>query len=258
MTINLSNLAGLVDNLVMGVRMLGMKGERRRSNDEVQHELERMILTGELRPGEHVKEQMLADRLRLGRAPVREACRAVERAGLLRRVPNRGVFVRRVSLNSATDVFDIRAELSGIVAREAAQNVSPRAAAELEALIGQMDAAAAGDDADGYLELNLRFHELLYSLASNRRIGELDRTLGNELLLYRRRGLASGGGLQHSNQEHRRILDALLRDRPDELAQVLRQHILNGKRRFLLAIGPDLDPAAPASRTRETGARAAP
>lgn len=218
-----------------------MAGERRRSNDQVQHELERLILTGALQPGEHVREHMLADRLGVGRGPVREACRALERAGLLRTVPNCGVFVRRVSLASATDVFDIRAELSGIVARDAVDNLDPRTSANLHELIEAMDEAADANDADAYLALNLRFHEALYSLSSNRRLAELDRSLGNELLIYRRRGLASGGGLQHSNREHRKILQALVRRRPDDLAQTLRRHILSGKRRFLLAIGQDLD-----------------
>jgi DNA-binding GntR family transcriptional regulator len=216
-----------------------MPREGRRSNDTVQYELERLILSGELAPGEHVKEQMLADRLKVGRAPVREACRALEGAGLLRRVPNRGVFVRDVGLSSATDVFDIRAELAGIVGREAVHNASERVLDELKAMIATMDTAAAALLVDQYAALNLQFHERLYSLASNRRVAELDRALGREMLIYRRRGLASGGGLEHSNAEHRRIFEALRRGRGDELAAVLRQHILNGKHRFLRAMGSD-------------------
>lgn len=231
-------------------KAMAMDEKKRLSNDEVQHELERLVLTGELRPGEHVKEQMLADRMGIGRAPVREACRALERAGLLRRVANRGVFVRRVSLSGAADLFDIRAELSAIVAREAVQNVEQSAANDLQSLINSMDSAAAAADADHYLDLNLQFHERLYRLANNRRVLELDRALGKELLIYRRRGLASGGGLQHSNIEHRRLLEALLRSREDELTQALRQHILNGKRRFLQAIGSDLEAPAPFSAGR--------
>ena len=228
-----------------------MDGERRRSGDKVQHELERLILSGELPPGTHATEQLLAERLGLGRTAVREACAALERAGLLRRVPNRGFFVRQVSLSSATDVFDIRAELSGIVAREAVHNVTAPTVEALQALIVRMDAAAAAAEAAGYLGLNVEFHERLYSLADNRRVAELDRRLGAEMLVYRHRGLASGGGLQHSNAEHRRILEALLRGRGEALAEVLYQHIINGKRRFLRAIGPELGPdRAPRLRSR--------
>jgi DNA-binding GntR family transcriptional regulator len=214
-----------------------MQSRQQSLSDRVQCELERLILRGELRPGEHVKEQALATSLGVSRNPVREACRALERAGLVAIIPHRGVFVREVSLQEATDVFDIRAEMSGIVAREAVRNVSPKALDALSDLIRRMDEAAIENDADAHLELNLKFHAALYRLADNKRIAELDRSLGNELLVYRRRGVASGGGLGSSNQEHKGILAALAAGDADEMAKRLKSHISAGKDRFLLAMG---------------------
>jgi len=213
--------------------------ERNRSslNERVQCELERLILRGILKPGEHIKEQALADRLGVSRSPVREACRALERAGLVETIPHRGVFVRQVDLHDATDVFDIRAELAGIVARQAVHNVSPKWARVLAELIERMDEAAARKDADAYLDLNLEFHATLYRLADNRRVALLDRALGNELLVYRRRGLASGGGLEVSNREHRQMLALLVDGKAEDLERLLKQHITGGKDRFLIAIG---------------------
>ena len=216
-----------------------MKSGRSSLSDHVQREMERLILRGELKPGEHIKEQVLAARLGVSRSPIREACRALERAGLVDIIPHRGVFVREVNLQDATDVFDIRAELSGIVAREAVQNVSPKWARVLTCLIERMDDAAAKKDADAYLDLNIEFHATLYRLADNRRIADLDRALGNELLVYRRRGLASGGGLESSNHEHRQILAMLVDGNAEELARLLKQHVSAGKHRFLLAIGAE-------------------
>ena len=138
-----------------------MKSGRSSLSDHVQRELERLILRGELKPGEHIKEQVLAARLGVSRSPIREACRALERAGLVEIIAHRGVFVREVNLQDATDVFDIRAELSGIVAREAVQNVSPKWARVLTGLIERMDDAAAKKDADAYLDLNIEFHATL-------------------------------------------------------------------------------------------------
>ncbi|MDX9862311.1 MAG: GntR family transcriptional regulator [Rhodospirillales bacterium] len=215
--------------------------ERSRSslNERVQCELERLILRGVLKPGEHIKEQSLADRLGVSRSPIREACRALERAGLVETIPHRGVFVRQVDLQDATDVFDIRAELAGIVAREAVHNVSPKQARVLADLIERMDEAAARQDADTYLDLNLEFHAALYRLADNRRVAVLDRALGNELLVYRRRGLASGGGLEVSNREHRQMLSLLVDGKVEALERLLKQHISGGKHRFLIAIGAE-------------------
>ena len=215
--------------------------ERNRSslNERVQCELERLILRGILKPGEHIKEQALADRLGVSRSPIREACRALERAGLVETIPHRGVFVREVNLQDATDVFDIRAELAGIVARQAVHNVSPKWARVMAELIERMDEAAARQDAGAYLDLNLEFHATLYQLADNRRVAALDRALGNELLVYRRRGLASGGGLEVSNREHRQMLALLVEGKAEDLERLLKQHISGGKHRFLIAIGAE-------------------
>lgn len=102
-----------------------------------------------------------------------------------------------------------------------------------------MDEAAARKDADAYLDLNLEFHETLYRLADNRRVAQVDRALGNELLVYRRRGLASGGGLEVSNREHRQMLALLVEGKAEELEDLLKRHITGGKHRFLIAIGAE-------------------
>jgi DNA-binding GntR family transcriptional regulator len=211
--------------------------------DIVQRELERRILKGILGPGEHVTEQAVAEELGVSRGPIREACRALERAGLVEIIRNRGVFVREVDLQRAVDIFDIRAELTGIVAREAVQNVSPKSLANLDQLVGKMDEAAARGNVDTYLPLNLQFHAALYGLADNQRVAALDQELGNELLVYRRRGLASGGGLAVSNIEHRQILTALAGGNAAELKRLFQRHINGGKQRFLDAIGSEKTPS---------------
>jgi len=214
--------------------------ERNRSslNERVQCELERLILRGILKPGEHIKEQALADRLGVSRSPIREACRALERAGLVETIPHRGVFVREVNLQDATDVFDIRAELAGIVARQAVHNVSPKWARVMAELIERMDEAAARQDAGAYLDLNLEFHATLYQLADNRRITLLDRALGNELLVYRRRASLPAAGSMFPTASTARCWPCWSRARPRTGTPSQAAH-QRGKHRFLIAIGAE-------------------
>ena len=74
----------------------------------VQGELERMILSGELRPGEKLTEMALAARLGVSRGPVRESFRALEETGLVRIEKNRGVFVRELSVDEGADLLQRR------------------------------------------------------------------------------------------------------------------------------------------------------
>src|SRR3546814_9403272 len=68
----------------------------------IQKELEGMIVSGELSGGDRLNETVLAERFGVSRGPVREACRGLERSGLIRFVANRGVLDRKSTrLNSS-------------------------------------------------------------------------------------------------------------------------------------------------------------
>jgi len=58
--------------------------------DEVASWVRRAIFSGELKPGERINQDELAERLELSRLPIREAMIALEREGLIRTIPRRG------------------------------------------------------------------------------------------------------------------------------------------------------------------------
>ncbi|WP_439580724.1 GntR family transcriptional regulator, partial [Elioraea sp.] len=53
-----------------------------------------LIQGGQLLPDEPISERLLAERLGLGRTPVREALKSLAHEGLLDVVPMRGTFLR--------------------------------------------------------------------------------------------------------------------------------------------------------------------
>lgn len=55
-------------------------------------EIEEMILSGKIRPGTRINESRLAREFNISRAPIREACRKLERFGYVRFLPNRGTY----------------------------------------------------------------------------------------------------------------------------------------------------------------------
>src|SRR3982751_4768800 len=88
-------------------------------------ELERLILAGELAPGSKLTEVALAARLGVSRGPLREACRMLEEAGLVRTEKNRGVFVRDIPIEEAVEIFDLRAAMDELVGRRLAARITP-------------------------------------------------------------------------------------------------------------------------------------
>lgn len=199
----------------------------------VQQEIERLIFSGELGPGDKLTEAWLADRLDVSRGPVREAFRVLEEAGLLQLEKNRGVFVRQIPIEEALEIFELRAMMEAHVGATLAQNATEVQLRELEQLIGQMEAAVAVDDEPLYYRLNVEFHERMVSFTGNRKLLLLYRKLTRELSLFRRRNLNDQTLLQLSVSEHRHMLQTIVSKDATRAAEALKQHVLMSRERTL-------------------------
>lgn len=200
-----------------------------------QREIERMITTGELCAGARVNENSLAAKLGISRGPIREACRALTQAGLLESFVNRGVFVRRLELKEAAELYDVRASLAGCAGRSLAQVITPEQVDRLAALVETMAGAAARGDVEAYYPVNLEFHDQLVEDCGNRRLALMYRCLVKELALFRQNGLTQPGALEMSNAEHRAIVDALRARDPEGAGAAMAGHVRNAKQRMLQA-----------------------
>jgi DNA-binding GntR family transcriptional regulator len=199
----------------------------------VSKELERMILTGEIKAGERLNEQVLATRLGVSRGPVREATRALERAGLVTVMVNQGVFVRQIGFEEAVEIYDVRAVVFGFACQRLAGRLSDTQAAELSELISGMNDAAERGDSKTYYELNLRFHDAIMTFAGHGRAKQVYESLINETHLFRQRSLGSRDSMQESNGEHVAMLKAMVEGDGARARKIGEEHALAGKRRWL-------------------------
>lgn len=121
--------------------------------------LRHAIVTLRLQPGQPFSEQEVARQLGVSRTPVREAFIKLAEAGLVEVLPQRGSFVRKISLKAVRDARFVREAIELAVLREAiGRGLSPAFFAEARALIAAQRAAAAGDDAERFLALDEAFH----------------------------------------------------------------------------------------------------
>src|SRR3546814_1508739 len=80
----------------------------------LEKQIERLIVEGELAPGERLNAIQLAGRFGTSRGPLREATRRLEAKGFVEVIRHRGVFVRQLSFEEALAVYDVRAALFGL------------------------------------------------------------------------------------------------------------------------------------------------
>ncbi|CAM2139831.1 GntR family transcriptional regulator, transcriptional repressor for pyruvate dehydrogenase complex [Pararobbsia alpina] len=197
-------------------------------NTRVRDALLDAIQSGELTPGAKLVEVEWANRLGVSRAPVREAFRALEQAGLLEMYRNRGVFVRTVSEHEADELRAVRALLESHACRLLAERLDAGNAAELHRLVDAMSDALTLDDRERYAQLNRAFHDLIVASAGNRKLHGIYRDMIDQLHLSTRAGTdeAPVDAMRGVLAEHRALVTALASRDADAAAQIMHRHIV--------------------------------
>lgn len=185
------------------------------------------ILNGELKPGDRLVEMRLAEKFGTSQAPVREALRELEMAGLVETSRNRGTRVKVTTLAELIEIYDVRAELEAYAGGVAARVLTKRLG-DLRACVDAMVAHAARSDLIGFGEANARFHMLIVEAAGNATLLELWKQLD-----VRSRTtvniIRSSADLQTTALSHQPIIDAIESGRAGAIKRELRNHIVKFK-----------------------------
>ena len=189
--------------------------------------LREAILTGELEPGEHLMEVKLANKLGVSRTPIREAIRKLELEGLVHIIPNKGAFVEGVTLQDIKDIYEIRTLLEGLCARWAAERITQEQLEELEEIVFLSDFHYSKENWDQILELDNRFHEMVYEACASKELTRVLRDYHHYLQRIRRITLEEKARAHASINEHRAIAEALKARDARTAEECARLHIRN-------------------------------
>jgi DNA-binding GntR family transcriptional regulator len=203
---------------------------------QIEQELERMILAGELRPGERLIEIELAQRFGTSRGPLREAMQTLAARGMVEAVRNRGVIVRSISTREAMEVYDVRAALFGLAGRLLTDRLNDLMLETMYGFVAEMEKCAKEQSFDAYYRQNLAFHDFLISSSGNKMLAEEYRSFVKKLHLCRARTLVQAGGLAVSNREHAEMVDAVASGDKLRAQEAFIRHVERAKIRFMSTI----------------------
>lgn len=198
---------------------------RRESAAQVVYRLLRdAVVNQELAPSTRLLEPELAVHLSVSRTPVREALRALEADGFVKRLPNGGLIVAAVDARDVRELYAVRMALESLAAREAAQRATMHNARELTAILDEADRLA--DSSGSVIMLGERFHHRIAEVADNLRAAELLDKLHDHIVRYRLATAVESRERQDSaRQEHRRVAEAILEGSPNAAERAMRVHV---------------------------------
>ena len=187
-------------------------------------ELRRAFVAGDLRPGQRVGQEEIAERLGVSLAPVREALAALEQEGQLTYKPRRGYFVTELRLEDLREIYELRALLEDRAVRRAAPLLDEDALQRVELAAGEVVEAAAAGDVAAELAANRRFHFALLDAPGQAHTLRLIRQLWDSTETYRALYYNSPRERTEAVRAHERIVAALRDGDADRLVAELDAH----------------------------------
>lgn len=180
-------------------------------------------MSGQLRSGDFIRQDALADDLGMSATPVREALLSLRGEGFVHLEPRRGFVVSELDSEDVRDLFDTQALLAGELASRAAAKVGDGVVAQLTQLQERLQAAAQEGAADDVEALNHEFHRLVNRTAGAPKIAWM---LSVAVRYTPRRFFSDIAGWQHASVlDHMAIIEALEARDAERARQAMTDHM---------------------------------
>jgi DNA-binding GntR family transcriptional regulator len=206
---------------------------RRSLRDEVFETLHNRVIAGEYRPGEWLRQDLIASQLGVSMTPVREALNQLVAAGLAERVPYRGVRVVELTQEEMLDAYGLRLLLEPAAVRLASERADQPRAEELKRIHARTLELVALSDMSLLRQLSREFHALVVEMSGDPLLVRLYQIVANKFpdwMLYEamfRHPDELTASLAREQEEHSAILASISDRQPAAASRAATSHILS-------------------------------
>jgi len=191
-----------------------------------------LLLNRELRPGERTSVYLLAERLQIGRTPVKEAITRLHNEGLLSVTGRSGTVVNKIDRDQAGQLLALRRTLEEFAAETAVKHVTDKAIRQLKKCLAKLGRPSSTAE---FVRVNTEFHSLIVSLAQNpfltRFYSQLQ--IQMQVVTYLMERGVNPKEVETRQKEHTAIVAALEERSAKALKTALRDHVLTTERALL-------------------------
>jgi DNA-binding GntR family transcriptional regulator len=202
--------------------------------------LKEMIYEAELKPGQPLIQERIAEMFQVSRVPVRDALQMLISMGIVINVPRRGVIVRPLTEKLLEDLFEVRKILEGAAIRMVLRNATSELPPRLAELIRQQSECLKTGDVKRYGRLDEAFHQIEYEGVGNLRLVELIRSNWEMIKQARSASIVEPKHgkvwMATSVRRHKRILTALMKQDEGMASSIILENIESSKREIIACL----------------------
>lgn len=187
--------------------------------------LRQAIVQLQLRPGNPLSEAEIGRQLGVSRQPVREAFIKLAESGLVEIRPQRGTFVRLISIREVGNARFLREAIEVAIMKKAAVEAGDADIAALRALIAQQRAVAVDGDNAAFLRLDEKFHQAIARSADCDDAWRVLEGLKAQMDRVRYLSLPEATPLETIIEQHEALVAAIERRAPEEAAEAMHRHL---------------------------------
>jgi DNA-binding GntR family transcriptional regulator len=188
--------------------------------------LRRLIVRGDLAPGEPLIGADLSEALGISRTPLREALKLLASEGLVELRLNRSAIIAPIRQDEVKELFEAVSGIERVAAELAAIRITERDLEKLDQLQERMERLHDTGKLRDYFELNQQIHSFIVACSRNRALKAAHDWLLSRVERARLFALSSQERWDESVQEHRALLAALKQRDADRAGRVLAQHVV--------------------------------
>lgn len=180
------------------------------------------IFNKELKPGEKINQQRIAEESGISRTPVVKALHKLETQGLVDNIHEKGFYVHDLSIKELLDLFSLREALDTMIVNELIESISDTQLKRLEALFNGFCSREADEiDEIQYSKCDREFHNLLAEFCTNSLVKQIDE---NFQIFNRTLSVGLLRKPEETLGEHMQIIDYIRKGKRKEAIASVNKH----------------------------------
>ena len=196
---------------------------------EVVNSIITAIATGELKAGEKIKEQQIADEMNISRAPIREAIRDLAAQGIVEYAPKKGATVATLNEKSIRETYSLRALLEGMAVHLAIENITDEEIKKMEDSSKEMTEKLKEKDVEAFIEKDVEFHNFICEKCNHSKLQKLIKTFVIQTRLFMimsKYNMLINSSLSKEYGVHDKIIEKIKAKDKEGAEKEMRDHII--------------------------------